>query len=125
MNAVYTFWRKPFIASGGGYLNGRHFLSLLCLSAIYAKKNFSKVNMFCCQSSKEAFEQLGLFDNVIVALDEIEQLEPRHWAVAKLVTFSKQTEPFIHIDNDAYLSKPLPPEFLLVPLIAQCPEAYR
>lgn len=124
MNAVYTFWRKPFAASGGGYLTGRHFLSLLCLSAIYARRSFSNVNMFCCENSKETFEQLGLFDNVIVALDEIEHLKNIHWATAKLVTFSKQTEPFIHIDNDAYISKRLPAEFRLVPLIAQCPESY-
>lgn len=124
MKAVYSFWGKPFWMGGGGYWNGRHFLSLLGLSAAYSRQHFSSVSMFCCSGSKALFESLGWFDEVVVSMDKVDQMAPRHWAAAKMSTFALQSEPFLHIDNDAFISRKLKRTISLSPLISQCPEHY-
>lgn len=52
---------------------------------------------------------LGLeFDSVSTELNVLENHDPNWWALGKIYTYRLQTEPFIHIDSDAYLWKPLP-----------------
>lgn len=52
-----------------------------------------------------------------------------HWALAKVKAYSLQTEPFLHIDGDIYLTQPLPQSITEARLIAQnkerCTEYYR
>lgn len=124
MKAVYSFWGKPFYAGGGGYENGRHFLALLGLSVAYAHEYFSSVEMYTDAESQPWFEKLGWFDAVHSSMERLEGLSSHHWATAKLLTYAKQKEPFIHIDNDVYISKALPKSFTVSPMLAQCPEHY-
>lgn len=52
---------------------------------------------------------LGLeFDTVSTGLNAIENHDPKWWALGKIYTYRLQAEPFIHIDSDAFLWKPLP-----------------
>lgn len=124
MIGVYSFWGKPFWKSGGGYLSGRHFLSLLLLSVAYSKRHFTKVEMYCCSESKAIFEDMDIFDRVVPIMDALGDLPDWHWAVAKMLTFSAQQTPFLHIDNDAFISKPLPKQKIFSPVISQCAERY-
>ena len=45
-------------------------------------------------------------------------------ALGKLIAYSIQDGPFVHIDNDVFLWKPLPQELLQAPVFAQCPEYF-
>jgi len=125
MKAVYSFWGRPFWAGGGGYLNGRHFLALLGLSVHLSRKHFGYAEMNACAESKSIFEDTGWFDAVHETMEDIQHLPNHHWAVAKMVAFSRQDKPFLHIDNDVLLNKPLPDRILLKPVIIQCQETWK
>lgn len=124
MKAVYSFWGAPFWKGGGGYLSGKHFLSLLGLSVHLSRQHFGVVEMHACSQSKELFEQTGWFDKVHDSMADIEHLPLHHWAVAKMVAFGKQDAPFLHIDNDVLLNKPLPRSVLMSPVLVQCVERH-
>jgi hypothetical protein len=124
MKAVYSFWSKPFGKSGNGYPSNKHFLVSVCYSALLSKKLFDKVVLYCSADFIPIFEHLGVFDEVILAFDNLEQLPVHHWAVAKMDVYSRQTEPFWHIDNDVYLHKPAMKQFFNKNLIAQSVEHY-
>lgn len=60
------------------------------------------------------------FDQVDVLLDDLDgRLNPDHWAYAKLRAYAAQDGPFIHIDCDVILWKPLPTELTSAPLFFQ------
>ena len=64
-------------------------------------------------------EVLGLpYTKTHVVFDDFKCL-PHHWALAKIKTYSMQTEPFIHVDGDIYVPKPLPKDVEDAPLVAQ------
>jgi hypothetical protein len=81
--------------------------------------------MNACSQSHQIFEDLGWFDAVHEAMGEIEHLPTRHWAVAKMVAFAAQDGPFLHIDNDVLLNKPLPKKTLCSPVLVQCVEKWQ
>ena len=41
------------------------------------------------------------------------------WALSKIKTYSMQTEPFIHVDGDVFITEPLPERVTDAPLVAQ------
>jgi hypothetical protein len=66
---------------------------------------------------------LGLeFDEVIISLNDLDGADPDWWMQGKILTYSQQREPFVHIDSDVYLFKPLPQRLITAPVLAQNPE---
>lgn len=123
MRAVFSHWDKPFQKYGGGYKNPRHFLISLSFSATLAKKWFGSVVMYCDRYSVPMMESLNIFDEVIPCYEELAKVPEKHWAVAKMLVYSKQTEPFLHIDNDVFLLKPPPKRIFTGELVAQSIES--
>ena len=119
MKAAYSFWTKPFLEYGGGYSRSIHFLAFLARSVEVSRQSFDSVVMYTDAISKPHFEAMGIFDEVIDSMGPIEDLPVRHWAASKLLTYSLQDSPFIHIDNDAYIGKIPSGEF---DVLVQCPE---
>lgn len=124
MIAVYSFWSKPYHKFGGGYWNDRHLLSSLAFSALCAKPYFGKTVMYCSEELTGVFHRLQIFDEIIPCFTEIESIPEKHWAVSKMLVYSKQTEPFLHIDNDVYFLKPPPAHIYRMPLMAQSVETH-
>jgi hypothetical protein len=72
---------------------------------------------------KFLIDELGLqFGHVSSELDRLEQADPQWWALGKLIAYSLQDKPFIHIDTDVFLWRPLPAELAEAPVVTQCPE---
>ena len=70
-------------------------------------------------------ETLGLqFAEVVTQFDRIACADPQWWALGKLITYSIQDRPFVHIDADAFLWKPLPEHITEADVFAQCPEIH-
>jgi hypothetical protein len=68
-------------------------------------------------------DQLGLsFGEVSTALDDLDNTDPRLWALGKLMTYSMQESPFVHLDTDVFLWRPLPAPLATAPVLAQHPE---
>ena len=70
-------------------------------------------------------DRLGLeFTHVSTELDRLQDADPALWALGKLVAYSLQDEPFVHVDADVFLWRPLPGRLASAPVLAQHPEDF-
>jgi hypothetical protein len=64
--------------------------------------------------------QLGLnFTHVSTELDRLRDEDPAWWALGKLVAYSLQDKPFVHLDTDVFLWRPLSERVATAPVLAQ------
>jgi hypothetical protein len=59
------------------------------------------------------------YTRVDLALDTFDNPFPLVWVLKKTLAYARQPGPFVHVDSDAYLFDPLPPELAQAPLFAQ------
>jgi hypothetical protein len=127
MRAVWSFWMKPFKARRhSAWLSPVHHLLSWVLSVETARQHYPRTSLMTDDEGAQLLvEQLGLkFDEVSTELNVLADHDPAWWALGKLYAYRAQREPFIHIDNDAYLWKPLPEQVSSSPVFAECPEPY-
>ncbi len=126
MNAVWSFWSKPYLASRKTIWcsEKQHLLSWI-LSLELARKFFEKTVLFTDDyGARMLVDGLRLeFDCLSTALNGLDHYDQKWWALGKIHTYASQKEPFIHIDNDAFLWKPLPIDSN-TPLFAQNPDYF-
>jgi hypothetical protein len=111
MNAVWSFWSKPFFAfHKHAWASEKHHLLSCILSFQTARKHFHKTALFTDEKgARMLIEGLGLeFDTVSTELNALRNHDPKWWALGKLYTYRLQTEPFIHIDSDVFFWKLFP-----------------
>ena len=122
MRIVQTFWtggRSPKEHSFG-WLHPEYNLMSWALSCLSLREHYDEVVLYTDKEGyKVLIEELQLpYTEVHVEYDEHLCL-PQHWAYSKIKTYSLQTEPFLHIDGDIYLPKPLPEDVMNAPLVVQ------
>jgi Family of unknown function (DUF6734) len=125
MRAVWSFWSKPFRAYKGRiWREPRHHLMAWGLSLKLARAHFDETQLVTDAAGKAMLvDDLGLeFDEVLTELDRLAGADPGWWALGKLVAYSLQDRPFVHIDTDVFLWKALPSSLIAAPVFAQCPE---
>ncbi|MBB5503102.1 DUF6734 family protein [Paraburkholderia sp. MM5384-R2] len=125
MRAVWSFWSKPFTAhKGKSWCAPHHHLLAWGLSLRLARKHYPETVLVTDRAGKTLLiDQLGLeFGEVSTELEALRDVEEGWWALGKLYAYSLQERPFIHIDADVFLWKPLPPAVVNAPVFAQCPE---
>jgi len=67
-------------------------------------------------------DRLGLpFVHVSTELDRLRTTDIDWWALGKLVAYSLQDRPFVHLDSDAFLWNALPRSVAAAPVFTQCP----
>ncbi len=111
MNAVWSFWSKPYLkARKNSWCSEKQHLLSWILSLQQARKFFGRTVLFTDDyGARMLVDGLQLeFDVVSTALDNLSDHDSKWWAAGKIYTYSAQNEPFIHIDNDVFLWKPLP-----------------
>ena len=64
------------------------------------------------------------FDDVRLDLSELDDCNPDWWNLGKVQAYRVQDEPFVHIDNDAFLWGGLPERLMKADVLAQCPEHF-
>lgn len=122
MNAVWSFWSKPY--REGASLEWCDEYSRFCswkLSFELANPFFSKTILVTDEFGKDLLVSvLGLdFDYVDVKLNSLDALNSQWWALGKLYSYLLQDEPFLHIDSDVYLHKKPEDRLLQGDVIAQ------
>jgi len=120
--AIYTLWLDPRQKINQGYENILDLFCCLSLSVELAKQQFEKVELVCNSTGKSLLiDQLQIpFTSYNVALDQFDnKLDPDHWALAKMYSYSIQNEPFLHIDTDVFIFSKIPQEVLQKDLIFQ------
>jgi hypothetical protein len=96
------------------------------LSFRAARRHFTETALVTDSRGKMLLvDELGLeFTHVGTELDCLGHDDPSLWALGKLTAYSLQEEPFVHIDADVFLWRPLPPHLLGAPVLAQNPERF-
>lgn len=86
----------------------------------FAKKLFKEIEIYTDKEWKKIFDKLWYESNT-----ELESLDLNLWFRAwwKLLTYSLQNKPFVHIDSDCFLWKALPDEIMTSWLFAQNEES--
>ena len=70
-------------------------------------------------------DQLGLpFVNVSTELERLDAVDGGWWALGKILAYSLQDRPFVHLDTDVFLWKPLPRNIADAPVFTQCIERF-
>jgi hypothetical protein len=127
MRAVWTFWSKPYDAGRGrGWSQPRHHLQAWGLSLRLARQHFPETVLITDTPGKALLvNKLGLeFTEVSTALDRLRDADPGWWALGKLMAYSLQNQPFVHLDTDVFLWRALPAALISAPVFAQCPEGH-
>lgn len=127
MRAVWSFWSEPYRAGRGSrWLSDYHARLAWGLSFALARRHFSETVLVTDDDGAELLtNRLQLsFDSVSLELNALRNRDPDWWALGKLYAYRLQTEPFVHIDADVFLWKPLPTKLITAPLFAQSPEVF-
>jgi hypothetical protein len=111
---VYSLWTTPMNEQTVGFNTERAFIECFTLSLHFSKKWFKEVHLVTDLKGKELVEKYGLkFDNINTDLETVmKNVYKNHWSLGKIYACKIQDKPFIHLDNDAILFKPLPESFL-------------
>ena len=121
--AIFSHWSVPnYLNRFCGFNNRRDFESSFALSAYCAKHWFKNLILYTDhQGVKDLARVLPLFDQVKLDLQELHDnnVPSSLWAYPKILAYSKEFEPFLHIDNDVFLWEKLPLEFLYQGLVCQ------
>lgn len=122
MRIVQTFWTSGHspLHYGFGWMHPQHNLMSWALSCLSLRTLYDDVTLYTDTEGYEVLiNKLRLpYSKVHVCYDETTCL-PLHWAYSKVKTYSLQTEPFLHVDGDVFLPKPIPAEVWAHPLVAQ------
>lgn len=121
---VYSYWTAP---QGGAvnkmlnWCNARSALMCACISVAESKKKFKEVVLVTDDLGFDLLvKQLGLpFDEVSVSLNKIDPKYKDFWSLGKVVAYSEQTKPFLHLDFDAILFNELSDSLLASSTFAQ------
>jgi hypothetical protein len=127
MRAVWSFWSKPFDAyMGRVWTEPRHHLQAWGLSLRLASQHYPETMLVTDSPGKRLLvDCLGLeFRDVSTDLDRLREVDPGWWALGKLLAYSLQDRPFVHLDTDVFLWQALPAALSAAPVFAQCPETH-
>ena len=105
---------------GFGWPHAEYNLMSWALSCLSLREHYDEVVLYTDTPGKRILiDELHLpYTDVQVVFDDFHCL-PQHWALAKIKTYSLQTKPFLHVDGDIFVPRPLPEDVHAAPLIAQ------
>lgn len=129
MKILQTFWTGPagtnkenLLSLKAGWLSCEYHWMSWALSCLQTKSTFGSVNLVTDKAGKEILVDLLQlpYTSVSTALEgTLNHYHPSLWALAKIHTYSIQTESFLHLDGDVYMWQKPGDALLNAPLIAQ------
>jgi hypothetical protein len=127
MRAVWSFWSRPYLLRTGRTWTTpfHHFLAWgISLSA--AQRYHPDTVLITDNAGKKLLvDDLGLpFRHVSTELERLRDADPEWWALGKLIAYGLQDQPFLHLDTDVFLWRPLPAGLVASAVFAQCPEYF-
>lgn len=110
MKIVQTFYsyadETGVLGDSAGFLTPDMNWKSMALSCLLLKQHFGSVTLYCNERvSKVVSEILKIpYDNIVIIPDFMEIYEGCNlWALPKVYTYSRQTEPFLHVDCDWFM----------------------
>ena len=122
MKIIQSFWsakQSPFENNFGWCTPGHHWLSWI-LSALQLNK-FYDVELYTDKIGYDVLiQKLKLpYKKVHVILDKLDSYPKGFWALPKIMTYSLQNDPFLHVDGDVFIWEPFSENLLNKNLVAQ------
>ena len=121
--AVSTYFDNPNHSSWSGFSSLKDLQDFVSLSVFQSKKHIGKTKLVCNKYGAEKLKGCG-FDIIEPSLEKL-RFHSMFWAYPKIVTYSQQNEPFIHIDLDALLWERPSDEILNAPMVFQHKELFK
>jgi len=124
MNFIQTLYiesgKDPFRDSFGWAAPEYHLMGW-ALSCLQLNEVYGKVVLYAnSQAARLLIDAMQLpYSAIHLTHDKLTLPHPALWALSKIYTYSIQEHPFLHIDGDVFLFKPLHPKLLNGELIAQ------
>ncbi len=122
LKITQTFWtaNKSLLEHSFWWYNPECHLMSWALSCLSLRENYDNVVLYTDSNGYKVFgELLKLpYSDIIVQYDKL-RCPDSHWAYPKMLTYSLQKEPFIHVDGDVYLPYRLDDSIESAGLIAQ------
>lgn len=127
MKAIWSFWSKPFLERRSFWRSDQHHWLSWILSTQLARKHFPRTALYTDDAGKEILvNELGLeFGEVSTCLNELAGDDPAFWCLGKILAYSVQEEPFVHLDSDVFLWNSLPDRLTAADVLAQNSEEFR
>lgn len=123
--AVFSYYNEAGVNNKSGFLSFQDMVASTVLAIMTAKKNFEKVELVTNDFGKKVFiDWLRLPIEYNLLLNQMKTVNPYFWAYGKILATSSQNEPFVHIDNDAYLFSGLPERMKKAELVFQSKEIF-
>lgn len=127
LRAVWSFWSKPLLKSRrASWFSMKHHLLAWVLSFETARKHYPKTSLITDdEGARLLVDELDLpFEHVSTELNALHNQDSDWWSLGKLYAYRVQTEPFVHLDTDVFLWKPLPEKLERSSVFAQNPEPF-
>ncbi len=108
-----------------GYNKFSDFLFTTALSTLCASRHFKEVQCVSSDWGVNLFKELQFpYTSYSNKLNELKEVSRFFWAYGKLLAYSIQDQPFVHIDNDVFIIDPLAPKVLSARLCFQSHEPF-
>ena len=125
MRAIWSWWTRPYVSERAGmWLSTLQHLASWILSYEAARQHYADTALYTDDlGARIVVDGLGLeFGEVSTELNRLHDFDTSWWSIGKFVAFQRQTAPFVHLDHDVFLWKPLPAQLVAAPVFAQHPE---
>ena len=124
MRSVWSFWSKPYFAGWSRWYTDWHHWLGWGLSLHTASRFYPDTYLVTDDAgARILIDHLQLpFAHVSTALNTLKNDDPDWWSLGKIEAYRRQEEPFVHVDADVFLWKPLAPEVERADVFAQNPE---
>ena len=117
-----TLWtnKRNLLEDSFGWSTSQHHLMSWALSCLRLKKNYTDVHLYGDEPGIDfLIDQLHLPYSKV--FDEYSHLncQKELWALPKLLTYSKQRQPFLHVDGDVIIDAPFEQSLFSSDVVAQ------
>jgi hypothetical protein len=119
---IQTSWiNRDTFEQNNGWVSPLFYLMSWSLSSLLLSRHSSHMCLYGDQNSGELLiDKLQLpYSGFIPCLETFHNPFPQAWVLNKMYVYAQQKEPFVHVDNDAFLFHPLTQSQLNAPFLAQ------
>ena len=122
--AVFSYFNADdSFSNKAGYRFYSDFLYTMALATHWAMQNFKSVHVVTTSWGERVLRTAGIpATEYSTELDTMKGISPWFWAYGKMIAYTLQTEPFVHVDNDLIIRQPLPDRVLNARLCFQSKE---
>jgi hypothetical protein len=126
--AVFSYFNaEESFSNKAGFRYFSDFLYSMALSTLLARRHFKTVQVISSSWGEKVLREAGIpateYSTALNVMKD-QRVSKWFWAYGKLIAYAQQTEPFVHIDNDAFLWQPLPERVLNAELCFQSKEFF-